>query len=57
MLLREYSNQYPDAPSVLPLIYQYGEEQTRIILADRQGKQIKIKRDLNSPDFMEFEYI
>ena len=56
-LLNEYSNQFPDEPSLLPLIYQYGEEQAAVIIKERKGQKIVINRDRNSPDYMEFSYV
>lgn len=56
-LLEEYSNQYPEADPITSLIYQFGEEGAIEILKNRKGQQIKIKRDTEAPDYLDYEYI
>ncbi len=55
--MTDYSNQYPEADSILPLIYGFGEEHTKTILENRDGAEIKLITDRDRPDFLEWKYI
>lgn len=56
-LMLTYSENYPEADPITSLLFFYGEETTIEILKQSRGREIKIKRDRNRPDWLEFDYI
>lgn len=55
--MTDYSNQYPEADSILPLIYSFGKEHTLNILKFRDGAKIELLVDRDRPDFLDWKYI
>jgi hypothetical protein len=52
-----YSENYPEADPITSLLFFYGEETTLEILKQSRGREIKILRDRNRPDWLDFDYV
>jgi len=52
-----YSENYPKADPITSLLYFYGEETTIEILKQSRGREIRILREKNRPDWLDFDYI
>ena len=56
-LMLTYSENYPEADPITSLLFFYGEETTLEILKQSRGREIKILRDRNRPDWLDFDYV
>lgn len=56
-LMLTYSENYPEADPITSLLFFYGEKTTLEILKQSRGREIKILRDRNRPDWLDFDYV